>query len=377
MNEQTSPAFKAMSDAVLAIARGAVCRADPAEARPRGAGARGRPLRRDRRSRRRGSVRAVHHLRDEREADRRDGPAAADARPARRDARVAAAVPHEGPPRRPALQGLVAGPAPGHAVVPRRPDRVALRDRRRLLSHTEAERGGVRGGGPAADRDARRPRGRRDRERAPLRACAGAVDRRGAEQARARPPRLGGAEALRRRPHRGGGLDAARAGCDGGARAARPAAGARRGGARGASLARLRAAAAGARDRGARDDVAEARRRAAPRAPARDRVCACPARRGSRPAPTGRSSGSRRRRSRTRSGTRAREHVDLTLEARDGALVLSVADDGDGFDPADPALRSRRLGLTSMEERARAAGGRLEIDSRPGGGTTVRLEVGG
>jgi signal transduction histidine kinase len=71
------------------------------------------------------------------------------------------------------------------------------------------------------------------------------------------------------------------------------------------------------------------------------------------------------------------EHVDLTLEARDGALVLSVADDGDGFDPADPALRSRRLGLTSMEERARAAGGRLEIDSRPGAGTTVRLEVDG
>ena len=71
------------------------------------------------------------------------------------------------------------------------------------------------------------------------------------------------------------------------------------------------------------------------------------------------------------------EHVDLTLEARDGALVLSVADDGDGFDPADPSLRSRRLGLTSMEERARAAGGRLEIDSRPGAGTTVRFEVGG
>jgi signal transduction histidine kinase len=28
-----------------------------------------------------------------------------------------------------------------------------------------------------------------------------------------------------------------------------------------------------------------------------------------------------------------------------------------------------------MRERARAAGGRLEVRSRPGGGTTVRLEV--
>ena len=58
-----------------------------------------------------------------------------------------------------------------------------------------------------------------------------------------------------------------------------------------------------------------------------------------------------------------------------GRLVLEVTDDGAGFDPADPALRSRRLGLTSMEERARRLGGRLEIRSAPGAGTTVRLEA--
>jgi signal transduction histidine kinase len=69
------------------------------------------------------------------------------------------------------------------------------------------------------------------------------------------------------------------------------------------------------------------------------------------------------------------ERVELSLEARDGLLVLAVADDGDGFDASDPAVRSRRLGLTSMEERARELGGTLEIDSRPGEGTTVRLEV--
>ena len=35
--------------------------------------------------------------------------------------------------------------------------------------------------------------------------------------------------------------------------------------------------------------------------------------------------------------------------------MLEVADDGIGFDPAAPGLRARRLGLTSMEERATAA----------------------
>jgi signal transduction histidine kinase len=53
---------------------------------------------------------------------------------------------------------------------------------------------------------------------------------------------------------------------------------------------------------------------------------------------------------------------------------LEVADDGSGFDPADPELRARHLGLTSMEERARRLGGRLAVDSSPAG-TIVRLEL--
>jgi signal transduction histidine kinase len=69
------------------------------------------------------------------------------------------------------------------------------------------------------------------------------------------------------------------------------------------------------------------------------------------------------------------EHLALRLDASDGRLVLTVSDDGVGFDPAEPAVRSRRLGLTSMEERARALGGSLRVDSSHGEGTTVRLEV--
>ena len=69
------------------------------------------------------------------------------------------------------------------------------------------------------------------------------------------------------------------------------------------------------------------------------------------------------------------EALRLRLAATDGRLELTVTDDGSGFDPDDPAIRSRRLGLTSMEERAEALGGTLTIESRPGTGTTVRLEV--
>jgi signal transduction histidine kinase len=68
------------------------------------------------------------------------------------------------------------------------------------------------------------------------------------------------------------------------------------------------------------------------------------------------------------------EHLDVRLDSRERTVVLVVSDDGAGFEPT-AAGAGRRLGLASMRERARAAGGRLTVDSRPGGGTTVRLEV--
>jgi signal transduction histidine kinase len=78
----------------------------------------------------------------------------------------------------------------------------------------------------------------------------------------------------------------------------------------------------------------------------------------------------------------AAEHVDVHLSrgGTDGiaagtSLTLEVTDDGHGFDPSDPELRSRHLGLTSMETRAAELGGRLTIESAPGNGTTVRLTV--
>jgi signal transduction histidine kinase len=71
----------------------------------------------------------------------------------------------------------------------------------------------------------------------------------------------------------------------------------------------------------------------------------------------------------------AADRLGLRLEEGERQLVLTVRDDGVGFDPAATAHRSRRLGLTSMEERATSLGGALRIDSAPGKGTTITLEV--
>jgi signal transduction histidine kinase len=68
-------------------------------------------------------------------------------------------------------------------------------------------------------------------------------------------------------------------------------------------------------------------------------------------------------------------HIAVRLQRDEGRVVLEVRDDGTGFDPAAVALRSRSLGLTSMEERAERLGGTLSIDSTAAG-TNVRLEVG-
>ncbi len=71
------------------------------------------------------------------------------------------------------------------------------------------------------------------------------------------------------------------------------------------------------------------------------------------------------------------EHVTVRLAEHQQRVRVEVSDDGIGFDPAGAGVRSRHLGLTSMEERAHELGGRLEIRSSPGHGTTVSLEVGG
>jgi signal transduction histidine kinase len=68
------------------------------------------------------------------------------------------------------------------------------------------------------------------------------------------------------------------------------------------------------------------------------------------------------------------ERVSVRLATPDHRVLVAVADDGSGFDPAGPQAQ-RHLGLVSMRERAESIGGDLRIESAPGAGTTVSLEV--
>jgi len=63
--------------------------------------------------------------------------------------------------------------------------------------------------------------------------------------------------------------------------------------------------------------------------------------------------------------------VQVSVVGRQGKILLSVQDDGSGFDPQ----RVRGLGLLGMEERVRHLGGSFEIDSRPGCGTVIRVAL--
>jgi PAS domain S-box-containing protein len=74
--------------------------------------------------------------------------------------------------------------------------------------------------------------------------------------------------------------------------------------------------------------------------------------------------------------TNARRHsgarrVGVSLKIEGDELVAEVADDGRGFEPGTPS----GVGLNSMQERAAALGGNLEVESSVGQGTRVRLRV--
>ncbi|MGU3410875.1 sensor histidine kinase [Microbacterium sp. M1A1_1b] len=72
--------------------------------------------------------------------------------------------------------------------------------------------------------------------------------------------------------------------------------------------------------------------------------------------------------------------VRITLVVDGPCATLTVSDDGHGFDPV--AVRARAgssdsFGLAAMTERVRQLDGRLDVDSAPGSGTTVRVVLGG
>jgi signal transduction histidine kinase len=69
--------------------------------------------------------------------------------------------------------------------------------------------------------------------------------------------------------------------------------------------------------------------------------------------------------------------IEVAVGPEAGELVLKVADDGQGMRRGSraAALRAGHIGLASSAERVELAGGRLDIDSTPGEGTTVTARL--
>jgi PAS domain S-box-containing protein len=71
-------------------------------------------------------------------------------------------------------------------------------------------------------------------------------------------------------------------------------------------------------------------------------------------------------------------NIVVTVAHRRDRLTATVADDGKGFDLSEAASRPDRLlhiGLETMVERVRMAGGSVDVDSAPGSGTRVSFDV--
>jgi len=71
-------------------------------------------------------------------------------------------------------------------------------------------------------------------------------------------------------------------------------------------------------------------------------------------------------------------HVQVTLDFEETYVVVSVEDDGSGFDAAELqsiTQQRRGLGLATIHERAEMLGGKVQFESRIGRGTKVRIEL--
>lgn len=66
--------------------------------------------------------------------------------------------------------------------------------------------------------------------------------------------------------------------------------------------------------------------------------------------------------------------VKIDLRGDNQGVVLTVSDNGAGFDPRQPAARG--LGLIGIEERVRELGGSIQIDTAPGKGVKLEVRVG-
>jgi len=74
----------------------------------------------------------------------------------------------------------------------------------------------------------------------------------------------------------------------------------------------------------------------------------------------------------------AATHASVKMVASFPNIILRIEDDGQGFvleQRLDEALLEKRLGILGMQERVRLLGGTFRIDSRPGQGTRIFMEI--
>lgn len=68
-------------------------------------------------------------------------------------------------------------------------------------------------------------------------------------------------------------------------------------------------------------------------------------------------------------------HVEVEVIFEEEAVVLSIRDNGVGFDIEQPNKPGGHLGLLNMKERARLAKGAFDVESTPGHGTHIRVDL--
>jgi signal transduction histidine kinase len=67
-------------------------------------------------------------------------------------------------------------------------------------------------------------------------------------------------------------------------------------------------------------------------------------------------------------------HVSIELRFESASVCLSVSDDGEGFAAHEPSPTGH-FGLLDMRERAQSMGSHLRVESEPGHGTRIAVEV--
>ena len=67
--------------------------------------------------------------------------------------------------------------------------------------------------------------------------------------------------------------------------------------------------------------------------------------------------------------------VEISLHAASGRVMLDIADDGVGFDANETSPNKQHWGLITMRERAEVVGIAFRLESAPGTGTRITLEM--